>query len=281
MTQSSKTFSERVAFLEEKAVEVRQNILSMIHKASSGHPGGSLSAADIMTALHFDFMRTDPNNPRWEDRDRVLLSKGHACPVLYSCLAMRGYFPMEELNHLRQFESLLQGHPIHKIPGVDMTTGSLGHGLAIGLGMALEGKMTGKDFDTFVILGDGEINEGLVWEAAMAASKFKADNLIAIVDRNRLQMDGSCDDVMPMGDIAAKFRSFGWEAFGMDGHNMADIVVSIEKARLTKGKPVCIVAETVKGKGVSYMEDVCGWHGRCPDDEEFTCAIDEICGEAK
>lgn len=277
---TAKTLDERVGFLEEKATEVRFHILDMIHKANSGHPGGSLSAADIMTALHFDFMTTDPENPRWPDRDRVLLSKGHACPVLYACLALRGYFPLAELDTLRQFESILQGHPIHKTPGVDMTTGSLGHGLSLGLGMALEGKLRSADYKVYVILGDGEINEGHVWEAAMAAYKFKTDNLIAIVDRNRLQMDGFCDEIMPMGDIRAKFRSFGWETLAMDGHDMTDIVLTLEKANNITGAPVMIEAATIKGKGVSYMENVCGWHGRCPDEDEFACALNELRGDA-
>lgn len=276
----SKSIKERAEYLEDKSIEVRCTILDMIHKANSGHPGGSLSAADIMTALHFDLANTRPEEPRWADRDRIVLSKGHACPVIYACLAMRGYFPMEELNHLREFEHMLQGHPIHKTPGIEQTTGSLGHGLSIGLGIALEGKMTGKDFYTYVILGDGEINEGQVWEAAMAASKFKCDNLVAIVDRNNLQMDGTADEVMPMGDIAAKWRSFGFETFEMDGHDMVDILTTLEKAKLVKGKPIAIVADTVKGKGVSYMENVCGWHGKCPSDDEYTCALQEIKGEA-
>ncbi|THB68965.1 MAG: transketolase [Desulfovibrio sp.] len=273
---SDKPLHERVAYLQEKAKEVRLRIIEMIHKANSGHPGGSLSAADMVTALYFDFLRLDPEKPRWADRDRFILSKGHACPVLYATLAMRGYFPLETLDTLRQFESILQGHPIHKTPGVDMTTGSLGHGLSIGLGMALEGKLRKADFRVFVLLGDGEINEGHVWEAAMAASKFGTDNLVAMVDRNRLQMDGFCDEIMPMGDIGAKFRAFGWETLAMDGHDMRDVVLTIEKALLVKGKPTVIVAETTKGRGVSYMQDVCGWHGRCPNEDEFTCAMDEI-----
>ena len=181
--RSAKTIPERAAVLEEKAKEVRLKIMDMIHKAQSGHPGGSLSAADIVTALYFDVARLKPDEPRWPDRDRILLSKGHACPVVYACLAMRGFFEMHHLDTLRQFESILQGHPIHKTPGIDMTTGSLGHGLSIGLGMALDGKLTGRDFHVYVILGDGEINEGHVWEAAMAANKFKTDNLTAFVDR--------------------------------------------------------------------------------------------------
>jgi len=268
-----------VAFLTGKTREVRSRIIDMIFKAKSGHPGGALSAADIVTALYFDTLRLDPAHPRWPDRDRFLLSKGHACPVLYTCLAMRGYFGLEHLDTLRQFESILQGHPIRKTPGIDMTTGSLGHGLSIGLGMALDGKLRKKDYRVYVMLGDGESNEGHVWEAAMAAAKFRTDNLVAIIDRNRLQMDGCCDDVMPMGDIAAKFKAFGWKTYEINGHDMAEILRTIEKARKVRGKPVCIVANTVKGKGVSYMEDRFEWHGKCPDADQLSCAMKEIWGE--
>ena len=274
-----RTLDERAAFLAEKAREVRSRIIDMIYKAKSGHPGGALSAADIVTALYFDILRVDPADPRRPDRDRFLLSKGHACPVLYACLAMRGYFGLEHLDTLRQFGSILQGHPIRKTPGVDMTTGSLGHGLSIGLGMALEGQLRNADYHVFVLLGDGEINEGLVWEAAMAAVKYKTDRLIAIVDRNRLQMDGCCDEIMPMGDIAAKFRAFGWKTFEIDGHDMAQILRAIERARRVRGRPTCIVANTVKGKGVSYMEDRFEWHGKCPSADELACAMREIWGE--
>jgi len=267
---------KRVAYLKERAKEVRHHIIDMIYVAGSGHPGGSLSAADIVTALYFDFLRIDPKNPDWPDRDRLLLSKGHACPVMYACLALRGYFPMETLHTLRKFESILQGHPIKKTPGVDMTTGSLGHGLSIGLGMALEGRLLGKDYRVYVILGDGEINEGHVWEAAMAASKYKTDNLIAFVDKNRLQMDGDCDAVMPTGNVDAKFRAFDWETFHIDGHNMEEIITAIERAQEVSGRPAVIIADTVKGKGISYMEDRFEWHGKCPSDDEYACALQEI-----
>lgn len=274
-----RTLDERADFLAGKAKEVRSRIVDMIYKAKSGHPGGALSAADIVTALYFDILRLDPANPRWPDRDRFLLSKGHACPVLYVCLAMRGFFGLEHLDTLRQFESILQGHPIRKTPGVDMTTGSLGHGLSIGLGMALEGMLRGKDYFVYVMLGDGEINEGHVWEAAMAAAKYKTDRLVAFVDRNRLQMDGCCDDIMPTGDITAKFKAFGWKTFEIDGHDMKAILRAVEKARRVRGRPTCIVANTVKGKGVSYMEDRFEWHGKCPNADELACAMKEIWGE--
>ena len=275
---SQKTLDERAAFLEETAKEVRKRIIDMIHKANSGHPGGSLSAADIVTALYFDIARLKPADPRWPERDRILLSKGHACPVVYACLAMRGYFGLEHLDTLRQFESILQGHPIHKTPGIDMTTGSLGHGLSIGLGMALESRLTGRDYRVYVILGDGEINEGHIWEAAMAAHKFRMDNLIAFVDRNGLQMDGFCCDVMPMEDICEKFKAFGWQCRRINGHDMKEILTAVEWAQRVEGSPACIVADTVKGKGISYMENVCEWHGRCPDETEYSCAINELKG---
>lgn len=274
--EGARTLANRARRLETIARDVRLNILDMIHTANSGHPGGSLSAADIMTALHFDIMRTDPSNPRWPLRDRVLLSKGHACPVLYACLAMRGYFDMSHLKTLRQFESILQGHPIQKTPGVDMTTGSLGHGLSIGLGMALEARLTGHDYSVYVILGDGELNEGLVWEAAMGANKFAVNNLVAIVDRNGLQMDGPCEDVMPMGDIAAKFSAFGWTTREINGHSMPEVLEALEWARDHASGPVALVASTVKGKGVSYMENKCEWHGRCPSQDQFCKAIEDI-----
>ena len=279
MTQNATcTRAERAEVLKETAREIRLLILDMIHTANSGHPGGSLSAADIMTALHFDIMRTNPAQPRWPERDRVLLSKGHACPVLYACLAKRGYFDLKELKTLRRFESILQGHPIHKTPGVDMTTGSLGHGLSIGVGMALEARLAERDSQVYVILGDGELNEGHVWEAAMSANKFRLNNLVAIVDRNGLQMDGPCEEIMPMGDIAGKFKAFGWNTMEIDGHDMEQVLAALETARDHTAGPVCIVASTVKGKGVSYMENACEWHGKCPDTEQFCCALDEIKG---
>lgn len=277
MSKNNKTFEERVAFLEEKACEVRCHIIDMIYKAQSGHPGGSLSAADFVTALYFDLMNVNPKNPKWPDRDRFILSKGHTCPVWYSCLAMLGYFPMKELDTLRQFESILQGHPdMLKTPGVDMTAGSLGQGLSCGVGMALEGKLVKKDYNVFVVLGDGELNEGQVWEAAASAAKFKLDNLIAIVDRNHLQMDGWTYDVMPMEPIGKKFEAFNWKVFQIDGHDMQAILATLEKAMDEKGAPVCIIADTVKGKGVSYMEDERVWHGKCPCSKEYDKALQEI-----
>jgi len=277
MIQTNKSLDERVRYLREKAREVRYHIIDMIYTAQSGHPGGALSATEIMTALYFDLARIDPSRPRWTDRDRIILSKGHACPVWYACLALRGYFPLEELKTLRQFESTLQGHPDKlKTPGIDMTTGSLGQGLSLGVGMALEARLTKKDYTVYVVLGDGELGEGQNWEAAASAAKYKLGNLIAIVDRNRLQMDGLTADVMPMEPIDKKFEAFGWQAKRIDGHNLKEVLTSIEEAKAVQNKPVCIIAETVKGKGVSFMENIRVWHGKPPDNEQYDQAIREI-----
>jgi transketolase len=252
----------------------------MIYTAQSGHPGSSLSAVEIMVALYFDLARLDPKNPGWPDRDRIILSKGHGCPVWYACLALRGYFPIEELKTLRKFESILQGHPDKlKTPGIDMTTGSLGQGLSIGVGMALEAKLVKKDYTVYVILGDGELDEGQIWEAAASAAKYSLDNLIAIVDRNRLQMDGFCEEVMPMESIDKKFEAFNWKTMRIDGHDLKEVLSSLEKAKAFGGQPVCIIADTIKGKGVSYMENVRVWHGKVPNREEYVIAMKEIMGE--
>ena len=252
----------------------------MIHKAQSGHPGGSLSATDIMTALYFHFLRIRPKEPRWPDRDRMILSKGHACPVLYACLALKGYFPLEALDTLRRFESILQGHPIIKTPGVDMSTGSLGHGMSVAVGIALDGKMRKKDYRVYSVVGDGEANEGLIWEAAAAANKYALDNLTVIVDKNGLQNDGTTDQIMPVGCLESKFQAFRWHTLSMDGHDMAAVVDTIEEARALRGRPACIVATTVKGKGVSFMENQRGWHGTPPNDEQYAQAVREIRGGA-
>ena len=268
---------EEVDQLERQALVIRRHIIRMIHASQSGHPGGSLSATDIVTALYFHFMRLDPGNPRWPERDRFILSKGHACPVWYSALAERGFFPTEELLTLRQINGRLQGHPdMGKTPGVDISTGSLGQGLSAGVGMALGLRMDRTDARVYVILGDGELNEGQIWEAAMSAAKFKLDNLLAFVDYNNLQLDGWCSDVMPIEPLAAKWRAFNWETFEIDGHNMRQIVGTIEAAQQVVGKPSIIIAHTVKGKGVSFMENQCDWHGRAPNDEEYERAMAEL-----
>ena len=277
MIKKEKTLDERTKYLREVAQEVRLNIIDMIYTAQSGHPGGALSAADIVTALYFDIMKFDPKNPKWSDRDRFILSKGHACPVWYACLAMKGFFLMEELKTLRKINSILQGHPDKlKTPGVDMTTGSLGQGLSLGVGMALEGKLVKKDFHIFVVVGDGELNEGMIWEAAASAHKYHLDNLVAIVDLNHLQMDGFTEEVMPMEPIDKKFESFNWEVMTIDGHNMEEILLALEKAKTIKGKPICIIANTVKGKCVDFMENIREWHGMAPNEKQYKKAIECI-----
>ena len=277
MIKKEKTLDERTKYLREVAQEVRLNIIDMIYTAQSGHPGGALSAADIVTALYFDIMKFDPKNPKWSDRDRFILSKGHACPVWYACLAMTGFFPMEELKTLRKINSILQGHPDKlKTPGVDMTTGSLGQGLSLGVGMALEGKLVKKDYHIFVVLGDGELNEGMIWEAAASAYKYHLDNLVAIVDLNHLQMDGFTEEVMPMEPIDKKFQSFNWEVMTIDGHNMEEILLALEKAKTIKDKPICIIANTVKGKCVDFMENIREWHGMAPNEKQYKKAIECI-----
>jgi transketolase len=259
------------------AVTIRCDIIEMIATAQAGHPGGSLSAADIVTALYFRVMRLDPQNPEWPDRDRFILSKGHACPVWYAALAERGYFDRAHLGTLRRLDSILQGHPdMRKTPGIDMTTGSLGQGLSAGLGMALSGKLRRKDYHVWVIIGDGETQEGSVWEAAMAAARWKTDNLTAILDRNHLQNDGCVDEQMPIEPLADKWRAFGWHVIEIDGHDMGQIVEALDTAKTIKGQPTILIAHTVKGKGVSFMENIVDWHGKAPCEEEAACALVEI-----
>jgi transketolase len=263
--------------LEKMAAVIRCDIIEMICTAAAGHPGGSLSSADIVTALYFRIMRIDPEDPGWPDRDRFILSKGHACPVWYAALAERGYFDKAHLGTLRRLDSILQGHPtMNKTPGIDMTVGSLGHGLSAGLGMALSGKLRKKDYHVWVIIGDGESQEGSIWEAAMAASKWKLDNLTAMLDYNHLQNDDSVEKVMPIDPPIAKWKAFGWHVIEIDGHNMKDIVDALEATRSFKGMPTMIVANTVKGKGVSFMENVCEWHGKAPCQEEADKALTEL-----
>lgn len=268
---------QSVEDLEAMAAVIRCDIIEMICTAQAGHPGGSLSAADIVTALYFRVMRLDPERPDWPDRDRFILSKGHACPVWYAALAERGYFDKAHLGTLRQLNSILQGHPdMRKTPGIDMTAGSLGQGLSVGLGMALSGRLRKRDYNVWVVVGDGEIQEGSVWEAAMAAPKWHLGNLTVIVDRNRLQNDAAVRDVMPVDPLVDKWRAFGWHAVEIDGHDMSSVVHALEAARACQDQPVAIIAHTVKGKGVSYMEDQAEWHGRAPCEEEAACALEEI-----
>lgn len=279
MSDSSNS-NRKISFLTEKARELRATILTMIHSAQSGHPGGSLSAADIMAVLYFDELNVDPANPGWEDRDRFVLSKGHVCPVLYSCLALRGYFSYETIHTLRKEGSILQGHPdMKRCPGVDISTGSLGQGLSTAVGMAIAGKRDGRDYRVFCLVGDGESQEGQIWEAVQTAVKYQLDNLVIFVDNNRLQNDNTCDIVMPTGDLAKKFEAFGCETSRINGHSIAEIVKSLDSIRGKKSqKPFCIVADTVKGQGVSFMENVVAWHGMAPNDAQFAQALAEIEG---
>ena len=265
--------------LKSIASILRIDIIKMLEKSQSGHPGGSLSACEILTALYFKEMNIDPKNPHWEDRDRFVLSKGHAAPVLYAALAERGYFPKEELNSLRKINSMLQGHPDMKgTPGVDMTTGSLGQGLSAASGMALAGKIDKKDYRVYALVGDGEVQEGIIWEAAMSAAHYKLDNLTVFMDHNGLQIDGKNEDVMNIEPIDEKFKSFGWHVIKIDGHNFEEIFAALEEAKNTKGKPTMIIASTVKGKGVSFMENQAGWHGKAPSSEQAQQALEELGG---
>lgn len=265
--------------LKEIARSIRVDIINMLEKSQSGHPGGSLSAVEILTALYFKEMRVDTNNPRWEDRDRFVLSKGHGTPVLYGTLAQKGFFPKEELDRFRKIDSVLQGHPDMKnIPGVDMTTGSLGQGLAAANGMALAGKLDNKDYRVYAMIGDGECQEGLIWEAAMLAAHYKLDNITVFLDHNGLQIDGTNKEIMNIEPIDEKFKAFGWHVLTIDGHSFDEILGAIEEAKITKGKPTIIIARTHKGKGVSFMEDQVGWHGKAPSKEEASKALEELGG---
>ncbi len=263
--------------IEQKAREIRKHVVKMIGKAKSGHPGGSLSCADLVAALYFDVMNIDPQNPQWADRDRFVMSKGHACPAMYAALAMKGYFPMEELGTLRELGSILQGHPYSgKTPGVDVSTGSLGQGLSVANGIALGGRLDGRDYYVYCLMGDGEIEEGQVWEAAMSAAHYKLDHVIGFVDYNHLQIDGTIEDVIGNVNIGGKFAAFGWNVLTVDGHNAAEILEAIEQAKATKGKPTMIILNTVKGKGVSFMENQVGWHGKAPSAEQVEQALKEL-----
>ena len=265
--------------LEQTAAEVRVGVVKAIHNAGSGHPGGSLSAADIVTALYFSEMNVDPKNPKMEGRDKFILSKGHAGPVQYSALALKGYFPVEDFMTLRKLGSKFQGHPdMNKVPGIEMSTGSLGQGFAAAGGMAIANKLNNDPGRIYVLLGDGEIQEGIVWEAAMSAAHYKLDNMVGILDYNGLQIDGRNEDVMTVAPVADKFRAFGWNVLEINGHDFEEILDAFAKARECKGKPTMIVAKTVKGKGVSFMEDNAGWHGKAPNDEETEQAVAELGG---
>lgn len=262
--------------LEEQAAQLRQDIIRMVHTAGAGHPGGSLSAVDMITALYFHVLRLDPANPRWAERDRFVLSKGHACPALYAALARRGFFDPAALGTLRRYRSILQGHPdMNKTPGVDMSAGSLGNGLSVGVGMALSARLHQQNYRTYVLLGDGESQEGMVWEAAMAAGHHRLDSLTAIVDCNGVQINGWTNDIMTVEPLADKWRAFGWRVVECDGHDMRSVLTALHTAA-TMRHPTAILMRTVKGKGVSFMEDESAWHGRAPSEEELLQAVAEI-----
>jgi len=268
--------------LNKIALSIRRDSLIMTTKACSGHPGGSLSSADILAALYFHHLRHDPQNPSWEGRDRFILSKGHGCPALYSALARAGYFPIEELWRLRKVGSILQGHPdMKRTPGVDASTGTLGQGLSIGIGMALAFKLDGRDSRVYVLLGDGELDEGQIWEAAMSASHYRIDNLTAIVDFNRQQLTGCVDRIMSLEPLADKWKAFGWQVIEIDGHKMKQILDSLDEAEKVRGKPTVIIAHTIKGKGVSlleqsFLEGECKFHGTPLTEAELNKALEEL-----
>lgn len=278
MMHTAGSKKSQIQFIKQKAREIRIDIVKMTAKAGSGHPGGSLSSADIVAALYFgDVLRVKHDEPDWPDRDRFVLSKGHAAPVLYSALARRGFFPEEWLDTLRQLGSPLQGHPdCKRVPGVEVSTGSLGQGLSMAVGMALAGKLDRKDYNVWVLLGDGECQEGQVWEAAMAASHYKLDNLIAIVDNNGLQIDGKVEEVMGVSPIDDKFKAFSWHVFRVDGHKVDLLMDVFRQALDVKGKPAVIVADTVKGKGVSFMEGEKDWHGKTPNAGQLEEALEQL-----
>ncbi len=268
---------ERRIRLKKAANQVRRGIIEEVYSAQSGHPGGSLSIADVMTYLYQEELRVDTANPKWEDRDRLVLSKGHVCPALYAALAQKGFFPWEELKTFRKTGSRLQGHPdLNKAPGVDFTAGSLGQGVSAAAGMALAGKLAGKDYRVFAILGDGELQEGEVWESAMFSAHYKLDNLCYIIDNNGLQIDGNIQDVCSPYPIDEKFRAFGFEVIVIDGHDFDQIEAAVRQAKTVKGRPTAIIAKTVKGKGISFMENKASWHGSAPNAEQYETAMADL-----
>jgi transketolase len=265
-----------ISFLKEKAAQIRMDVIKMIYEGKAGHTGSSLSDADIMTVLYYSIMNLNPSNPKWEDRDRFILSKGHAVESLYCILADKGFFPKQELKTFSKFGSKFIGHPNNKVPGIEMNTGALGHGLSVSVGMALAAKMDKKNYRVFTLMGDGEQAEGSVWEASMAAAHYKLDNLVAIIDRNRLQISGCTEDVMSLESLEDKWKSFGWEVIAVDGHKLEDLQKALGKIPQTEGKPTLIMAYTIKGKGVSFMENVAHWHHGVPTEEQYDKAMTEL-----
>jgi transketolase len=267
---------ERVKKIKDKANAIRKLIVKMLAEAKSGHPGGSLSSTDIISCLYFDIMRHDPRNPVWPQRDRFHLSKGHCCPALYAALSLSGYFPQEELMKLRKFGSILQGHPDRRTPGVEVASGSLGQGLSVAIGMALANRVDKRSSRVYCLMGDGEVQEGNIWEAAMAAAHYKLDSLCGIIDYNRFQIDGRTEEIMNVEPLLNKWESFGWHVHQCDGHNIYELIEAFNEAAIVKFKPTLILAHTVKGKGVSFMEHVVDFHGRAPTPEEEEIAIREL-----
>ncbi|KYZ77952.1 transketolase [Anaerosporomusa subterranea] len=267
----------RIDFLNEKCHQFRVALIKLLYQIQTGHPGGSLSAVEILTALYYEKLNIQPDNPAYPDRDRFVLGKGHAAPMLYLILAEKGYFSKTEMNTLRQINSRLQGHPCAKMtPGVDLSSGPLGLGISAAVGMAAATKLDNKNLYTYVLMGDGEIQEGIVWEAAMAASKFKLDNLIGIIDCNGVQLDGTVEEIMPLGNLADKWKSFGWRVIETDGHDIQAVSTAIDQAKAVTGQPTMIIAKTVKGKGVSFMEGKNTWHGKPINEQEYSAALREL-----
>lgn len=270
---------QRITELQSLAKKMRIDIITALHKVQTGHPGGSLSAVEILTVLYFSQMRNDCAEPNCPDRDRFVASKGHCAPVVYTTLCEKGYFDRDEIGNLRQLGCMLQGHPdMKKVPGVDMSTGSLGLGLSVGIGMAMAAKMSGKDYRTYVLLGDGELQEGQIWEAAMSAPRFGLSNLVAIVDNNGVQLDGLVEDIMPLGSLRAKFEAFGWKVVDVDGHDIAALDEAFDQIKQSQTGPVIVLAKTVKGKGVSFMEGKNEWHGKAINNDQFKQAMADLGG---
>jgi len=267
---------KKIKFLKDKANTIRKLVIEMLAEAKSGHPGGSLSATDIVACLYFEVMRHNPKDPDWPKRDKFHLSKGHCCPAVYSGLALSGYFPIKELMKLRKLGCLLQGHPSRCIPGIEVASGSLGQGLSIASGMAITAKMDKKDTRVYCLMGDGELQEGNIWEAAMSSAHFKLDNLCGIIDYNHFQIDGPTEEIMNIAPLVDKWKSFGWHTIQCDGHNVGELLIAFEQAKTIKQQPTVIIAQTVKGKGVSFMEHVVDFHGRAPTQEEKNIALDEL-----